>query len=58
MCKNISVLFSRLLLNKELFLVPRNKYLTPCAEIACCKNFMLDKLSVANLKYKAFDDID
>ena len=67
MCTNISVLFSSLfctkvfanqLLNKELFLVPRNKYLTPCAKIASCKNFVLDKLSVANLKYKTSDDID
>ena len=66
MCKNISTLISSLfckkvfanqLLNKEFFLVPRNKYLTPCAEIASCKNFVLDKLSVANLKYQTSDDI-
>ena len=67
MCKNISILFSSLfckkvfanqLLNKELFLVSRNKYLTPCAKIASRKNFVLDKLSVANLKYKTSDDVD
>ena len=40
------------LLNKELFLVVRNKYLTPCAEVAWCKKFVLDKLSVVTLKYK------
>ena len=67
MFKNISTLISSLfckkvfanqLLNKELFLVPRNTYLTPCAEIASYKNFVLDKLSFANLKCKTSDDID
>ena len=35
------------LLNKDFFLIPRNKYLTPCAEVICCKKIVLDKLLVA-----------